>query len=91
MSGPSRIGKLYRDFKKGGSEFQPWTFLQKAFGVFFPHLVKYYHLDLVGAIPQVTKTFFPSGKFGLAFLKGREERKKGREDRRERSNTYSIL
>lgn len=93
MSGPSRIGKLYRDFKKWGEgqNFSLGHFYKRLLGFFFSHLVKYYHLDRVGAIPQVTKTFFPSGKFGLAFLKGKEGRKKGREDRRERSNTYSIL
>lgn len=53
-------------------------------------LVEYSCLDHVGVITQVRKIFFPSGKFGMAFLRGKEGRKKGREDRRVRS-TYSIL
>ena len=57
-------------------------FVKSLLGVSFPS-VEYSYLDHVGVDTQVRKTFLPSGRFGVAFLRGKEGRREEKTESKE--------
>lgn len=87
MSGPSRIGKLYRDFKKWGEgqNFSLGHFYKRLLGFFFFPSGKILPPGPCRCDPSSHKDFFPFRKiwFGIFKREGGKEERKRRQKRKE--------